>query len=273
MQSWRGGPGRAGGLSAPLGLRPHPPEDICGPKKPQPGACPTRRARLALAGRRAGEPKRRGDGRVSIAMRPSGRRRIGRGWIAGLALLALAACDALPLPETGIRAMAMYDGSVTARSPEGYCIDSRTSRPETGFAVMGGCALLSRLAIMPQVEALITVQFGATGSASVEGAERDLVALLRSARGAALLSSSGVPEGVLVEGIETGPGVVLVRFTDTAPPIAAGLERTEWRAFLDVAGRLTTITVRGFERAPLDRDRGLALMTDAVRQIRGANPG
>lgn len=191
-----------------------------------------------------------------------------------LAALALCACDALPLPlpETGIRAMAMYDGSVVARSPDGYCIDARTSRPATGFAVMGGCALLSRLAIMPRVEGLVTVQFGAPGSASVEGAERDLVTLLRSARGAALLSSTGRPEGVLVEGIETGPGVVLVRFLDTAPPIAEGLERTEWRAFLDLSGRLTTVTVRGFERAPLDREGGLALMTEVVGALRAANP-
>lgn len=199
------------------------------------------------------------------------RGRRGAAWLFAPVLLALAGCSVLPLPETGIRAMAMFDGSVVARSPEGYCIDSRTSRPETGFAVMGGCAILSRLMIMPRVEGLITVQFGAPGSATVEGAERDLVALLRSARGAALLSASGRPEAVLVEGIETGPGIVLVRFLDTAPPIAEGLERVEWRAFLDVAGRLTTVTVRGFERAPLDRAAGLALMSEAVSALRAAN--
>lgn len=200
-----------------------------------------------------------------------GRNRRRAAWLWLPVMVALAGCDLLPLPDTGIRAMAMYDGSVVARSPEGYCIDSRTSRPETGFAVMGGCAILSRLMIMPRVEGLITVQFGAPASAAVEGAERDLVALLRSAQGAALLSASGRPEAVLVEGIETGPGIVLVRFLDNAPPLAEGLERVEWRAFLDVGGRLTTVTVRGFERAPLDRAAGLALMTEAVSALRAAN--
>lgn len=193
----------------------------------------------------------------------------------GLALMAAGCADLgleLRMPGPAIRAMAMYDGSVVARTPDGYCIDERTSRPEAGFAAMGGCAILSALPIMPRTEALITVQFGAPDSATVAGAERDLVTLLRSAQGAALLSSSGQPDAILVEGIETGPGVVLVRFLDTAPPLAEGLEQVEWRAFFDIAGRLTTLTVRGFARAPLDRERGLQLMSDAVASIRAANP-
>lgn len=194
----------------------------------------------------------------------------------GLAAL-LAGCDEVTsaisgaLPETGVRAMKLMEGTVVAQGPAGYCIDARTSRPETGFAVMGGCGILSRMGIMPQSEGLVTVQFGAPGSAAVAGSEEDLVALLRSARGAQILSSSGLPESILVDAIESEDGLVLVRFQDTAPPIAAGLERTEWRAFLDIAGRLATVTARGFERAPMDSAAGRLLIGEAVAALRAAN--
>ncbi|MCC7320517.1 MAG: hypothetical protein IT542_06000 [Rubellimicrobium sp.] len=200
------------------------------------------------------------------------RARLFAGRMAAIALaLALAGCGGLRLPESGVRAMALADGGVVAQAPEGYCLDRRTSRAETGFAVMGGCALLSRLGVVPPVEGMITVQVGAPGSAAVTGAEEDLVTLLRSARGAQLLSSSGVPESILVEAIDHEPGAVLVRFHDAAPPIARGLERTEWRAFFDVAGRLATLTVRGFERAPMARETGRALLHEAMEALRAAN--
>lgn len=198
--------------------------------------------------------------------------------VLGLGLLALlGGCDRLTravsdaLPETGVRAMTLMEGAVVVQGPGGYCIDARTSRPETGFAVMGGCAILSRMGIMPRSEGLVTVQFGAAGSAAVAGSEADLVALLRSARGAQILSSTGLPESILVEAIDSAEGLVLVRFQDTAPPIAAGLERTEWRAFLDIAGRLATVTVRGFERAPMDSAAGRVLIEEAVAALRAAN--
>lgn len=201
-----------------------------------------------------------------------------RRWAAFLgAGLLLTGCDTMTtalsaaLPETGVRAMTLLDGSVVAQGPDGYCIDARTSRPDTGFAVMGGCAILSRMGIMPRSEGLITVQFGAAGSAAVTGSEADLVALLRSARGAQILSSTGQPEAIFVEAIDSEDGLVFVRFQDTAPPIAEGLERTEWRAFLDIAGHLATVTVRGFERAPLDSLAGRALLGDAVGILRAAN--
>lgn len=185
----------------------------------------------------------------------------------GVTLVGCAPLDLGP----GTRALALLDGAVVAQGPEGYCVDRRTSRPATGFAVMGGCAIIAALPIMPRTEALITVQFGGAESGAVEGREAALVALLRSARGVALLSSDGQPEAILVDGIEQAPGIVLVRFTDTGPPLVAGLEQVEWRAFLDLRGRLTTVSLRGFTRAPLGQARGLELMAEAVATLRAAN--
>ena len=55
--------------------------------------------------------------------------------------VALAACDA-PLPGQVTRSLALYDGTVTVRGPEGYCVDPLSSRPDSGFAVLGACGLL-----------------------------------------------------------------------------------------------------------------------------------
>lgn len=188
-----------------------------------------------------------------------------------LATLALAGCDDVAFLGQPVHSLTLLDGAVTAAGPEGYCIDAQSSRMAQGFAVLGSCALLSNLGLIPQTQALMTVQFGEAGSASVVGAEADLASLLRSAQGAALLSATGDSRTVAVDDVETGPGIVLVRFADTAPPLVPGLEATEWRAFLDIRGRLTTLTLRGFERAPISRDAALAVVTQAVQALRAAN--
>ena len=62
-----------------------------------------------------------------------------------------------------------------------------------------------------------------------------------------------------------------MRFTDTAPPLVRGLERVEWRAFLDLRGRLTTVSLRGFTRALVGQARGLKPMAEALATLRAAN--
>ncbi|NCO85922.1 MAG: dihydroxy-acid dehydratase [Rhodobacterales bacterium] len=188
------------------------------------------------------------------------------GLVAALALLA--GCDGDVAPS----AMPLLDGAVTARGPDGYCVDQRASRPGSGFAVMAGCALISPSTVMPQTEGLVTMQVGPAGSATVAGAEASLAQLLRGAAGAQLLSAAGRADTVQVEQVEAATGVVIVRFRDRAPAVVAGLEQAEWRAFLDVNGHLTTIGVRGLARAPMSPDRGLRLLEQAIRAVRSANP-
>jgi hypothetical protein len=96
-------------------------------------------------------------------------------------------------------------------------------------------------------------------------------ALLSTAAGVALLSSTGNPGAITVDALETGSNLVIVHFTDTSAPPANGLEQSEWRAFLDIGGRLTTVTVRGFERAPMSLGDGQALLLQAVGVLVEAN--
>lgn len=197
--------------------------------------------------------------------------------ILALALAALAGCDDLAAGLGGgggepVRAMQLVGGEVILQAPDGYCIDTRSSRARAGFAVMAGCALISDEAVMPFRDGLLTVQLGDPGTAAVAGSEQALRDLLQSAAGVSLLSPSGDPAAISVDALLSRPNLVSVHFTDAAPPPFEGLEQVEWRAFFDLGDRMATVTVRGFERAPLTENAGLSLLEQAVRALTLANP-
>ena len=186
------------------------------------------------------------------------------------ALILLAGCEA-GVENRGIRTLSVLDGAVSVRGPEGYCVDQQSSRAGSGFAVLAGCAVVSDATMMPTVEGLITVQIGAASSASVTGAEPEMAALLRTTLGAQLLSAASNPASVQVARVDRADGVVVVRFSDATPAATPGLEPSEWRAFLDIKGRLTTISLRGFVRAPIPSEQGLRLLSQAIGALRAAN--
>lgn len=193
---------------------------------------------------------------------------------AGLALL-VASCDALPaLTGAGrdpVRALTLMEGDVVVAAPSGYCIDQSSSRPARGFVVMAGCALVSNDPSMPAEEGLVTMQVGGAETALVAADEQALRDLLTTVQGAAVLSPNGNPASIRIDQLESGDGVVYVHFVDSAPPPVAGLEQAEWRAFFDIGTRLATVTVRGFERSPLETEPGLRLLRRAVATIRDAS--
>lgn len=186
------------------------------------------------------------------------------------ALILLAGCEA-GVENRGIRTLSVLDGAASVRGPEGYCVDQQSSRAGSGFAVLAGCAVVSDATMMPTVEGLITVQIGAASSASVTGAEPEMAALLRTTLGAQLLSAASNPASVQVARVDRADGVVVVRFSDATPAATPGLEPSEWRAFLDIRGRLTTISLRGFVRAPIPSEQGLRLLSQAIGALRAAN--
>ena len=190
--------------------------------------------------------------------------------LAALVMLSAFGCEGV-VETRGVRTLSVLEGAVSVRGPQGYCVDQQSSRPSSGFAVLAGCAVVSDAALMPATEGLITVQIGAANSASVTGAEPELADLLRTANGARLLSGVGDPATVQVARVDRAEGVVVVRFSDAAPAPTAGLEPQEWRAFLDIKGRLVTISLRGFDRAPIPAELGLRLLSQAIGALRSAN--
>ncbi|SLN30046.1 hypothetical protein [Pseudooctadecabacter jejudonensis] len=172
----------------------------------------------------------------------------------------------------GIRTLAVLDGAVRVRGPDGYCIDQGASDASRGFAIMAGCALVSDEAVViPNPDGLIMVQFGAEGTASVTGNEDAFAAFLRSESGRGVLSSAGDLAQVPQVATVTDRAGVLARFEDTAGPAFEGTSGPQWRGFLDVGSRLTTVSVLSFDRNPLSASAGERLLVVAMAQLAEVN--
>jgi hypothetical protein len=196
--------------------------------------------------------------------------------LAGLSWLS--ACDlGITLPGfgrdmtgDGIRTMALLDGAVRVRGPRGYCVDQSASAASRGFAIMAGCAMLSeRAATMPDRAGLITVQFGAPGSALVGSGAADLAEVLRDDAGQGMLSSGEA--GVEVGEVQVDDNRVMVRFEDHAGAPIPGTTPLVWRGFTDIGDRLVTVSVLAYDRDPLSGEAGRTLLDLALRALKEVN--
>lgn len=181
----------------------------------------------------------------------------------------LPALPGVPTPPT--QALALYGGTAAAVVPQGYCIETKASRPSEGFAVMVACEVIAGEDTRPSRNGFITVQVGPAGSAIV-GADPDAFqAFVNSTAGEDLLSANGDASAVAIRKFTRKDDAVMVRFTDIAAPLVAGLQNTEWRAFVDIRGRLTTISVRGIAATPLTADQGQALLEGTLASMLANN--
>jgi hypothetical protein len=172
----------------------------------------------------------------------------------------------------GIRTLSLLGGDVRARGPEGYCIDQSASNARRGFAVLAGCALLSDdAAVMPTLDGLITIQFGNEDTASVTGNETAFAQFLESDGGRGLLAGNGDLANVSEVSTIADNAGVLARFEDTSGPLITGTSGLQWRGFLDINGRLTTISVLSFDRGVLSRGEGERLLTVAMAELGEVN--
>lgn len=191
-------------------------------------------------------------------------------WRWALAALALAGCDA-GSSGPAVQTLALNGGAVQAVGPERFCAAPALSRPADGFAIFVGCNRLDAGAVPPLRAGLISVQVGDAGSAIVTGRDRALRDVMRGPEGQALLAGENHPRTIDIDTVTARDGIVFVHLTDSAPPLVAGLDGQEWRAFFDLQDRLVTIGVRGFEQPPLTRSDGLQLLREAVDELRRAN--
>ncbi len=200
--------------------------------------------------------------------------------IAG-AVFALAGCAGLPaldivkaLPggvTPAVTSVAMLGGDVTVVGPAGYCVDLDSSRPKRGFAMMAPCATLGVADAPAAIAAITTVQAGADGSAVVSENTAAFADYLRGPNGPVVLSRSGDASSVEVSDVRSLDTYVAVSLRDKAPAHIEGAQEDEWRAFVDVNGRLVTISVRGLDEAPLGEASGAALLRQAVKAVIAAN--
>jgi len=201
-------------------------------------------------------------------------------FVFGLALFGLVGCeqitgglsDRTTLTSQGIRTLSLLGGDVRVRGPEGYCVDQAASDARSGFAVIAGCVLLTdNVDLAPVLDGLITVQFGGEETASVTEGEEAFASFLESDVGRNFLATSG-DAADLVDMVSQVEGTaVLVRFEDTSLPDFAGTDGAQWRGFFDVKGRLTTVSVLSFERAPLTQSQAEQLLIATMNELIAVN--
>lgn len=166
-------------------------------------------------------------------------------------------------PETSI---SVIDGAITVVGPEGFCIDSRSSAPTTGFAVMAPCSVLQ--GIPSERHAVGTVQVGDAETASINTDPSALASFLLSDDGRGLLSATGDVDDLRVTAADN---MVVATFEDSGTPPLDGLTTQEARAFLDVNGRLVTIAFRSIRAQPLALDTISQLVEVTAEAMRSAN--
>lgn len=187
------------------------------------------------------------------------------------AVLAVAGCEGGLSLTAGKPTMAMFAGAFTAAGPDGYCVDTNASNANAGFALMAPCAVMGVAGQAPRVQAIATLQVGGAGSAIVSHDPAAFVAYLDGPDGANVLSRIGDPATIRSRSVSRDGDQVMVYLIDQAPALTDGMQEAEWRAFVDVAGRLVTIAVRGLEVAPLSEAAGSALLRQAVNAVMRAN--
>lgn len=147
-------------------------------------------------------------------------------------------------------------------APKGYCIDPPSSRPGDGFALVSSCARLGHGEAGVPLDGLITVQVGASGSASLGDDPAALSNLLTEPVGRALLSARGQGDDISNVETELRDAAVIVRFDDLA------LEgQTIWRGFADQGSRLVTVSVRPVGGAVLDPKKARALLMELLQAV------
>ena len=197
------------------------------------------------------------------------------------AVIALAGCSELEF-DTLLKALPggvtpaatsliMFDGNVRAVGPVGFCADPDSSSPKRGFAMFAPCSTLEVEGAAVAVSALTTIQFGPEQSAMVAQDAAGFADYLRGGNGPVVLSRSGEADTVKVIEIRELDNHIAVYLHDKAPARIEGAQKSEWRAFLDIAGRLATISVRGLDAAPLNDNAGAALLAQAVKELITAN--
>ena len=163
----------------------------------------------------------------------------------------------------------MFSGDVVAVGPNGYCAALSASRPNTGFAIFTSCPALNGSAVA--IIGIVTVQIGQHGSALVEKHAVELAAVLQGVSGPIILARDGDTSTVMVKQVIQADARVSVYFDDDAPAAIYGTQEAEWRSFIDVNDRLVTVSVRGFDLAPLSARDGTTLLDQAVDVLIAAN--
>jgi hypothetical protein len=215
-------------------------------------------------------------------MRISGVLRAGALVLAGIVL---GACDPATMAamsgSSPSRARVTVAGRpVVVAAPPGFCIDA----PSTTMTTAGAFVLMSDCTLLGQRGAGDRTPVGAALTASVssgglggEGDDEaatleDLQSFLDTADGRALVGRSGRADRVRILSRQLQDDVLYVLVEDRGQQPIAGIDPRFWRAFLEVNGRMTVLSVIGFEGTGPGLQDSLNELVAAAAAIKAANP-
>ncbi len=196
-----------------------------------------------------------------------------------LTLAVLAACDPSMMGAASNSATVTVAGrNIAIVAPPGFCIDPATTNVSSSgaFLMASDCALLGAA---PVAEGDADLPVGAVLTASVSASQggpaslADVERFSQTAQGRATLSRSGRGDRVRVLATRTRNDVLYLLIEDRGPQPIAGIEPQFWRAFLDVSGQMTVLSVLGFEGAGIDATEGLALVQRFADTVQANNAG
>jgi len=165
---------------------------------------------------------------------------------------------------------------VAVRGPRGFCVDvSRSSLPEgqPGFVVLSSCAALGGgiFAPRPAYPALLTATVAPpSGMPPVAEISDTLLAFFATAEGVLALGRGS--EGVDLRESFAEDGAVFLSLHDTAPFPGEAVAPGYWRAILDIAEQMVTVSVYSPTDRPMSRDEGLSVLRDFVASLRKPAP-
>lgn len=191
------------------------------------------------------------------------------GLIAAFALLA--GCDpaAMGAGSVSRQTVTVSGRPVTVAAPPGMCIDAGSTRVDEGgaFVLVGACP--AEEAEPGAVALTASVSSGGLTGEGDAAAESlgELSDYLATADGLALIGRSGGARGVRVVAQQLTQDVLFVLVEDRGPQPIAGLDRTFWRAFLEVNDRMTVLSALGFADGPGPEEelRQIAAFASAIR--------
>ena len=194
--------------------------------------------------------------------------------------LALAACDPATMAAgAASRTKVTVAGrAVTVAAPPGFCIDtpSTTVNADGAFVLMSDCALLGAAGTgRTPVRAALTASVS-SGGLGGEGDDEaatldDLQAFLDTPDGLALIGRSGRSDSVRIVARLRRGDVLYLLVEDRGRLPIAGIDRQFWRAFLEVNGRMTVLSVLGFQGGGVGPQQGLDQLAALAAAIQGAN--
>lgn len=178
-----------------------------------------------------------------------------------------------------VKQVTVTTDQVVVTGPSGFCVDPTSSRTTDTlpFVMLGSCSAIARNSDEPEPahKALLTASIGApaSGYTLLQSSEQILTEFFDSDEGRRTLSRSGDPESVQVLDSYVREGIYFLNTKDSSKGTIPEVSQEEWRAYLDVSGRLVSLAVLGFSDAPWGTEDGRRLIKEFSTLIKQKSAG